>query len=84
MSQESEYQEYLDIAHLMKGDEWYTWTKFLEGRILQLSEKVLRQVHEKRFDEASCTEAIIGDIRKQLKGFRDRKKVLTDKFINKN
>ena len=73
MSQESRYKDYEDIVHLLKTDEWRAWLKFLDERVASLKEKVLKQVNTKEFDGAMKTEAIIGDIRKQVDAFRRKK-----------
>ncbi len=79
MSKASDYQDYEDIVHLFKTEEWRMWVKFLEDRTLLLADKVLKLVHAKKYDEASCFEAVICDIRKQLEAFRRAKIDLENK-----
>ena len=70
MSKQSDYQEYEDIVHLFKTDEWRVWLRFIEDRAINLTMKVLKLVHSKKFEEASCVEAVICDIQKQVEAFR--------------
>lgn len=82
MMAKSDYSDYMDIVMLLKTPEWRTWVSFIESRVLHLSEKVIRQVREKEFEEATKTVAVIDDIQRQLHLFRNRKMELEEKFNN--